>query len=260
MKVFVHGVPETSALWSALVVELEKRGVHDLQLLSPPGFGAPIPPGFEPSQVSYRAWLIGELEALGGDVDIVGHDWGAAHVLGVLAERPDLLRSWGSDCAGLFHPDYVWHDMAQAWQTPTVGEQAIAGLIGGTLEARSAIMAGLGLPADVASSIAAQQDSEMARCILALYRSAVQPAMRELGERLARAGRRPGLVIIPTDDLYAGTPEMAAEVAGTLGADTLTLEGLGHWWMFERAARVADALVAHWGFDGSGLHSALPSA
>ena len=39
--------------------------------------------------------------------------------------RPDLVRSWATDCAGLAHPDYVWHDMAQAWQTPEVGEAAI---------------------------------------------------------------------------------------------------------------------------------------
>jgi pimeloyl-ACP methyl ester carboxylesterase len=164
----------------------------------------------------------------------------------VLAERPDLLRSWAADCAGLVHPDYVWHDMAQAWQTPEVGEQVIAGLIGGSLDERSALLNGLGLPAEIASSIAAAQDAEMARCILGLYRSAAQPAMRELGERLRNTEQRPGLVIIPTEDPYAGTPEVASQVAATLGANTITLEGLGHWWMFEGAAAVAAALVAHW--------------
>jgi pimeloyl-ACP methyl ester carboxylesterase len=245
-KAFVHGVPETSAVWRTLVAEVNKRGVGDLELLSPPGFGAPTPQGWEPTRANYCAWLIGELEALGGGVDLVGHDWGAAHVCGVLAERPDLLRSWAADCAGLVHPDYVWHDMAQAWQTPEVGEQVIAGLIGGSLDERSALLNGLGLPAEIASSIAAAQDAEMARCILGLYRSAAQPAMRELGERLRNTEQRPGLVIIPTEDPYAGTPEVASQVAATLGANTITLEGLGHWWMFEGAAAVAAALVAHW--------------
>jgi len=246
-KAFVHGVPETPALWRSVVVELANRGVDDVELLAPPGFGVPTPSGWEPTQTNYRDWLIGELESLGGDVDLVGHDWGAGHVCGVLAERPDLLRSWAMDCAGLFHTDYVWHDMAQAWQTPGVGEQAIEMLTGGSLDERSAMLAGLGLPAEIAASIAAAQNAEMARCILGLYRSAAQPAMRELGERAAAADRRPGLVIIPTDDPYAGTPDTASAVAAQLGATTLTLEGLGHWWMFDAAATVADALVAHWG-------------
>ncbi len=41
-KAFVHGVPETSAIWGALVDELETRGIGDITLLTPPGFGAPV--------------------------------------------------------------------------------------------------------------------------------------------------------------------------------------------------------------------------
>jgi pimeloyl-ACP methyl ester carboxylesterase len=245
-KVFVHGNPETSAVWRMLVDELKERGIDDVTLLSPPGFGAAVPDGWEPTRANYCRWLIGELEALGGNVDVVGHDWGAGHVYGVLAERPDLLRSWAADCAGLVHPDYVWHDMAQSWQTPEVGEQAVAALFAGTAEERSATWVGLGIPEDVGKQIAAEQNEEMGRCVLALYRSAAQPAMRELGERLRSTRRRPGLVIIATNDPYAGNTEMAAAVASTLGAGTVALEGQGHWWMFDGASAAADALVAHW--------------
>lgn len=72
----------------------------------------------------------------------------------------------------------------------------------------------------------------MARCILALYRSAVQPAMANLGRRLADTERRPGLVFIPTEDHFVGTEQMYAEVATTLGAKALTMKGFNHWWMF----------------------------
>lgn len=245
-KAFVHGNPETSALWRALFDELEKRGVDDLVALSPPGFGAAVPDGFEATQAGYRDWLIAELERLGGDVDIVGHDWGAGHVYGVLAERPDLLRSWAADCAGLVHPDYIWHDGAQAWQTPELGEQAIAGMFGMPMEQLVGTFAALGIREDAAEAIAAALDDEMGRCILSLYRSAAQPAMAELGNRLRATPQKPGLVIVATDDHYAGTPETAAEVAASLGAGTFTLEGLGHWWMFDGAALAAEALVAHW--------------
>lgn len=245
-KVFVHGVPETEALWGPLFDELESRGVEDLVAVSPPGFGAPVPQGFEATQVAYRDWLITQLEDLGGDIDLVGHDWGAGHVYGLLAERPGLLRSWAADCAGLVHEDYIWHDGAQAWQTPEVGEQAVQAMFGMPEEQRATTWASLGIREDVARRIAAGQDDEMGRCILALYRSAAQPAMAELGQRLRNSDKRPGLVLIATEDPYTGTPEMAEAVATHLAASVATLDGLGHWWMFGGAAAAADALVAHW--------------
>jgi pimeloyl-ACP methyl ester carboxylesterase len=245
-KVFVHGNPETSDLWRVLWAELKGQGVDDLVALSPPGFGAPVPADFEPTQIGYRDWLIREIERLGGDVDLVGHDWGAGHVYGVLAERPDLLRTWAADCGGLVHRDYVWHDGAQAWQTPEVGEQAIAAMFGVPAEQRAATWASLGIREDIAKDIAKAQDDEMGRCVLSLYRSAAQPAMAKLGQRLESTPQRPGLVLIASEDPYTGTPEMCASVAEALGAKTVTLEGLGHWWMFEGCKAAADALVAHW--------------
>jgi len=103
-KVFVHGNPETDFVWSELSAALRRQGIDEIVLLSPPGFGAPVPVGFEPNRLSYRDWLIDELKKLGGEIDLVGHDWGAGHVYAVAAKRPDLLRSWAADCAGLVPP------------------------------------------------------------------------------------------------------------------------------------------------------------
>ena len=104
----------------------------------------------------------------------------------------------------------------------------------------------LGLPENVASAIAPNQNELMGKCVLSLYRSAVQPRMARLGERLKTSEQRPGLVFIASEDTYVGTPEMCAAVAADLGADVYTLQGLGHWWMFEGAALAAAALVRHW--------------
>ncbi len=115
-KVFVHGNPETAEVWSELVPALNRRGIQDIVLLSPPGFGAAVPAGFGSTRIEYRDWLIAELEKIGGEIDLVGHDWGAGHTYAAVACRPDLLRSWSADCAGLVHPAYEWHPAAQVWQ------------------------------------------------------------------------------------------------------------------------------------------------
>jgi pimeloyl-ACP methyl ester carboxylesterase len=154
-KAFVHGAPEASAIWGALVEDLETRGIGDIHLLTPPGFGAPVPQGFEPNQSNYCDWLVAELEALGGDVDLMGHDWGAGHVFGALAARPDLIRSWATDSAGLIHAEYKWHDLAQAFQTPGVGEQAVEAMTGGAPADRAAMLGGFGVPSDTADLVAA---------------------------------------------------------------------------------------------------------
>ena len=239
---FVHGNPETTFVWSELVPELERRGVDDIVLLSPPGFGAPAPPGFGGTRLDHRDWLIGQIEALDGPVDLIGHDWGAGHAYAVAAARPDLLRSWAADCAGLVHPDYEWHPAAQVWQSAGAGEKSIAritALDGGQLEGA------FGVPAKLAPNMAAHLDADMGEAILKVYRSAAQPAMRELGDPLAAADRRPALLLHATADPFV-PPHMVFPVAERIGAQVLTLEGLGHWWMFEDPGLVADGLVAFW--------------
>ena len=94
--VLVHGNPETAAIWSDLLPLLDRK---DIACLSPPGFGAPIPAGFDCTSDSYRDWLAGELERIGPTVDLVGHDWGGAHVLRIAMERPELIRSWAVEDA-----------------------------------------------------------------------------------------------------------------------------------------------------------------
>ncbi|NQY55385.1 MAG: alpha/beta hydrolase [Ilumatobacteraceae bacterium] len=244
----VHGVPETSAIWGQLLDALHRRGLDDVVALSPPGFGAPLPEDWEPTMGQYTAWLVRELESLGGGVDVLGHDWGAAHVMGALAARPDLVRSWAVDVAGLVHPDYEWHDTAQSWQTPEVGEQVIAAMTTGTPDERAQFFASLGFDESTSLALGHGVDQAMGAAILTLYRSAVQPAMSDLGARLFAADRLPpGLVIDALDDPYAHTG-LGSDVAGRLGASRIELDGGGHWWMSHATSveQLADALAVHW--------------
>jgi len=246
-RVLLHGNPEVPAIWDDLVAALAERGERDVVRLAPPGFGAPVPPGWDATAAGYRRWLVDELASLGGEVDLVAHDWGAGHLWALLDGDAHLLRSWAADCAGLIHPDYHWHDAAVAWQTPGVGEDLVAAMVA-TPPADTAVgLAGAGMGPTAAAAVAVALDADMGACILSLYRSAVPPYLADLGTRLvANPPAVPGLVIVATGDPYAGTPEMAAEVAERLGADTCTLAGRGHWWMISDPDEAADALVAHW--------------
>jgi len=121
--VLVHGSPETEAIWDDLVPHLRDDNVVRL---SPPGFGSAIPPGFDCSVDAYRDWLAGELKKLAQPIDLVGHDWGGGHVVRIAMDFSNLIRSWTSDILGAFDGEYVWHELAKVWQTPEVGEQAVA--------------------------------------------------------------------------------------------------------------------------------------
>lgn len=241
--VFVHGNPESDAIWGPLTAVL---GRDDVVLLSPPGFGAPLPEGFGATMTEYRDWLETSLETIDGPIDLVGHDWGGGHVVNVAMHRPELVRSWASDSVGLFDADYVWHDMAQVWQTPGAGEESLATMMGGGVPARTELMVSFGIPADIGAALAEQQNDDMRTAILALYRSAAQPAMAEAGRALESAAARPGLALLPTADPFIGPGENRRRAAERAGARVEVLEGLGHWWMVEDPQRGAAALTEFW--------------
>jgi pimeloyl-ACP methyl ester carboxylesterase len=241
--VLVHGNPETDAVWDPLV---ELLGRDDVVRLSPPGFGAPLPGGWPATYLDYRDWLERELNRFASPVDLVGHDWGGGHVLNLVMHRPELVRSWVSDVVGLFDPDYVWHDLAQVWQTPGDGEKLVDDMMGASLEEQAERLMGLGLTPEVATKMAAGAGAEMGDAILRLYRSARQPAIAQAGRDLEKAAARAGLSVLATEDHYVGSAEIRRRAAERAGARTEVLEGLGHWWMVQDPALSADVLTRFW--------------
>jgi pimeloyl-ACP methyl ester carboxylesterase len=156
---------------------------------------------------------VSELARFPEPVDLVGHDWGGGHVA----------------------PDCEWHDMAQAWQAPGVGEEMVAGLDYAPLPDRTAISESLGKSPEIAAVAAG-----------ALYRSAAQPVMADLGQHPPNASSRPGLVLIPTEDSYTGGEARARWAAEKAEARVAILNGLGHWWMIEDPKLGAPALQEFW--------------
>jgi pimeloyl-ACP methyl ester carboxylesterase len=247
--VLVHGHPETPAVWDPLRAELQRDDVVAVQL---PGFGVPAPAGFTATKEEYVDWLVGELEEVGEPVDLVGHDWGGGFVQRVACTRPDLLRSWVSDVVGLFHPSYSWHDFAQIWQTEGAGEQWVADTLATPREQRIELLQSFGVTPGAAAAFTDAFDAELGRCMLALYRSAAQPAMAEWGRDAEAAAARPGLAVIPADDPFAGGTAGPRHMAERMGAQVEILDGLGHWWMLQDPARAARVLEAFWSSSAPG--------
>ena len=91
----LHGFPQTSGSWRPVAERLAAQGVRAVAL-DQRGYS----PGARPSDVSAYALpeLIADVcafaEALGGAVDLVGHDWGAVVGWQVAARHPERVRTW----------------------------------------------------------------------------------------------------------------------------------------------------------------------
>jgi pimeloyl-ACP methyl ester carboxylesterase len=238
--VFVHGVPETRAVWSGLLAALGRRDSVALWL---PGFDGVRPEGFGATMDEYAAWLVAQLERLDDPVDLVGHDWGGGFVVRVVSTRPELVRSWVTDAAGVGDPGFEWHDFAKIWQTPQAGEDFWDQQLALSALERAGVFRAFGVPAEPALDLASDVSLTMADCILDLYRSAVDVA-KQWGPDFA-AIPAPGLVMIPGEDPFLSAAS-AARAAERAGAKTAALGGLGHWWMLQDPARAAAVLREFW--------------
>jgi pimeloyl-ACP methyl ester carboxylesterase len=239
MIVFVHGVPETAAIWDQVRSAIDA----DSTALSLPGFGCPRPDGFAATKDAYVEWLVGELSAFDEPVDLVGHDWGAPLVFRVAATRPELLRSWTIDVGGLMHPDYEWHDFAKLWQTPGDGEAFFESQTAVSVDERAAGVELLGVPHDAALTMAAAIDATMGGCILDLYRSAVPNCHAHWGPWSPIDV--PGAVLVATEDPF-GDRHKATEVAAAVGATVHDLTGAGHFWPAQVPEQAAPLLERIW--------------
>lgn len=241
MILFVHGVPDTPALWRPLISAL---GLRSDTWVAPslPGFGSAIPQGFSRTKDAYVAWLIGEVEKVGEPVHLVGHDWGALLILRAASLRPDLVSSWCVANA-VFDADYQGHRTAQAWATPVLGELAMLAMRNkGNLE-RGLISSGM--PASLAKEEAPHVDRTMRESILKLYRSA--NGLRFRGgwvDDLVRLPVRGQLFWGETDPFV--DPSIAKRFARQRSFPIHVEVGAGHWACYERAEQFAAVLTTHW--------------
>jgi pimeloyl-ACP methyl ester carboxylesterase len=224
MIVFLHGVPETAAIWDKVRAAVETESVA----LALPGFGCPRPSGFSATKDAYVDWVLAELDRFGTPVDLVGHDWGAGITYRIATAHGDRVRSWAMDVANVFHPDYEWHEFARIWQTPGEGEAFFETQAATPADARAGVFEAFGVGHDDALAMASWSDETMAGCILDLYRSATPNPFAHWKDA-GGPTPAPGLVIHPSDDPF-GDATKSMEVADALGARHVTLAHAGHWW------------------------------
>lgn len=234
--VFVHGVPETVAVWDPLVALLDRE---DVAVLGLPGFGSAAP-DFEPDMHRYADWLAARLAGF-DQVDLVAHDWGALLALRVLADQPANVRTWAMD-GGNLDASFEWHDLAKLWISPE-GEGFMDGVVGSSAADRAALLAGAGMPEAGAAEMARTFDATMAACILTLYRSSVDIG-NDWGPGIDSISG-PGLVIDADADPFKRS-ESPQRLAERTGAAIATLPGAGHWWMLDSPAVAAETLQQFW--------------
>ncbi len=241
--VFVHGVPETPSVWDRLRALLPEPSVA----LRLPGFGNARSEGMRGKE-EYATWLADALRAVEGPVDIVGHDWGAHLTMRVVTAYDVPVRSWVSDVAHGWHPDYQWHQAATLWQKSPEGEESLAGLREaptGSGRSFGDLLQPRGMSAELAREVDSVHDEGMSEAILALYRSAWPNLHSDWGASVDGPTRAPGLVLAPTGDPMAQA-EHDRYVARRLGARFHELDGLTHYWMLQDPERAVDALRGFW--------------
>jgi pimeloyl-ACP methyl ester carboxylesterase len=241
--VFVHGIPETSEIWTPLLKILDREAVA----VELPGFGTPRPEGFTGTKDAYAEWLGMILKQIDPPIDIVGHDLGALLTMRVASGFDILLRSWVVDVADIFHPHFVWPERVRSLQIPGVGEE----MLRTTREApaddpQSTVsrLIGAGVPPNLASVIGKAHDEVMSQSILDFYRSAVHNVATDWWENAKNHPHSRGLVLLLPDP--PEIEQMSLEVAERLGADTVRLNDLNHCWMAEAPELVASILEPFW--------------
>jgi pimeloyl-ACP methyl ester carboxylesterase len=240
MKLFVHGVPDTPAVWRPVLDSLNLQDQAHTPAI--PALCSPTPRGFKGTPDAYVDWLITKMAALAaehGPLDMVGHDWGGIFTVRAACLRPELVRTWTALNAVPAHDD-PWPLVARLWATPFLGEFLMAMSPPSQLEkalSRQRMSDGM------AAHEAAHWNRETRSAILKLYRSGMHVG-RDWSDGLA-ALPDTGQVIWSSKDPFTKVGTAETFCART-GAKLTLLEGCGHWSIVECPERVTTLLKEHW--------------
>jgi haloacetate dehalogenase len=247
----LHGVPETSSCWNALLPRLSvgrRVLAPDLPGLGGSSFSGPYD---VPCLVTQLVALLDEV-APGQRVDVVGHDWGGSLALGLAGARPDLVRR-----LVVANAPYRQVNLLRAAHIPFF-TLPLAPEVLFRLGGRRVVDAMLAFAWKAPTPLSAESRAEYAaaytmpgavRAMLGYYRAATRPriaaALRR--ERLAGPPRvHAEKMLVLWGALDPVLPVSTGEsVVSDLGPDCVmvTVPGAGHFVIEEAPEVVADVLV-----------------
>ena len=107
----------------------------------------------------------------------------------MVSTRPELVRSWVTDAAGIGDVEFEWHDFAKIWQTPQAGEDFWAQQLAAPAEERAGVFQAFGVPGEPALDLASHINRTMA---IASSTCTVRPWRSEgSGARISRPSQPP---------------------------------------------------------------------
>ncbi len=211
----LHGFPESSHMWTAVLDEAAAAGWH---ALAPdlPGYGDSPLAGGDGSWERHIAAVGAFHAALElGPVVLAVHDWGGLIGLRWACDNPQAIRALSISDTGFF-PDGRWSGMGEALRTEGQGEELLEGM---TAEGFAGMMGAISKMDDaaIAASWKAFSDPERRRAMLELYRSGDFEKLEPYVGRLAALGV-PTLLLWGADDAFApiaGAHRLLEEVPGS---------------------------------------------
>jgi pimeloyl-ACP methyl ester carboxylesterase len=257
--VLLHGFPEYSASWEAILPALADAGFYavapDLR-----GYGQSEKPDVGYDVDTLARDVVALIDALGtGRADLVGHDWGGAIAYHVAAHFPDRIRRLSVvNCphprammAGLRRPKQLlrsWYILF--FQLPLLPELVLTragGRVTAAFIRRSAVHGERFTPERMAGYARNFSDWQTARCALAYYRQAARRfrSTRDQVERYPKI-QAPFCLIWGEQDV-ALTKELSYDYERyfELPPDVHYLPDVGHFGPIEAPERIAPLLIEH---------------
>jgi haloalkane dehalogenase len=242
---FLHGNPDSSRTWSAIMDRLAPR----FRCMAPdlPGFGRSDcdPDRWDFSLDGMARWVNDVVDALGvkDPLNLAVHDFGGIFGLAWAVKHPDRVRSLAITNT-LFHADYRWHVWARIWRTPGLGEFSMWTFslpVIGRAVARLSMKAGSRkLPLAEINRTFDEWTPDTRAVALRLYRATNPENFIGWESRMVELARRvPSIVLWGDHDPY-----ISKRLAGRFGArEVVHFADCGHWVPSEEPERVSRYLV-----------------
>lgn len=235
---FLHGVPDSSEIWSGITNGLSKY----YQCIAPdlPGFGLTNSPrSFQydlDSLADFTNQLLNALKAE-SKVHLVVHDIGGIVGLAFATKYPERIKSL-TIMDTTFFANHEWHTLAKIWRKPVVGDLAMH------LMGYKQFSAAMKKAAPVLTEQQIQSNYEKLtfknrRMILKFYRT-LDPTIFEGWEDRLRevTSTFPTQVIWGEKDSF-----LPVSLATRFGAQQVhVLKNVGHWPMLEKEQQVAQLI------------------